>query len=249
MTKLYPSRTRGRQLGANGLFGFFAKGVLCSFLGVSSATAQVGTSLEQASNGTPEAPISAVDWVSTAITPQRGHYVENSSVPYRLVFNTLLQGPHRVVIAWDTKTNGRHATDYLTHYNRLQPHNQFGAHNVPETIQPLRDISGGPAGPSTFPIPGPNLPQSSFNALPPNQRVFHIYNGAIIAANYVTEGDLTNPSAESRIAIDFVADDTPVLIFFGGHLASKAEWGTGRTVAGVPGAAYRMRVAELDGLP
>src|SRR5688572_32417203 len=171
-------RVRGRQLGACGRCGFLKGGMLCLLLVLAAglAQAQLGTRLEQASNGTSDAPISAVEWVTTAITAQRGHFVEASSVPYRLVFETLLPGAHRIVIAWDTKTSGRHATDYLTHYNRLQPHNQFGAHNVPETIQPLRDISGGPQGPSTFPIPAPAIPGSSFNALPLNQRVFHIYN-------------------------------------------------------------------------
>lgn len=248
MMMLHPPRTRGRQLGANGLFGFLRTGGLCLLL-AGIAQAQVGTTLEQASNGTPDAPISAVDWVTTTITPQRGHFVEGSSVPYRLVFETLLPGAHRAVIAWDTRNNGRHATDYLTHFNRLQPHNQFGAHSVPETIQPLRDISGGPQGPSTFPIPAPNRPASSFHALPANQRNFHIYNGTITGAAYLTEGSVANPAAESRMAIDFVVNDTPVLILFGGHLAAKQEWGMGQTMAGVPDASYRMRLVESDGLP
>lgn len=225
--------------------------MLCLLLVLAAglAQAQLGTRLEQASNGTSDAPISAVEWVTTAITAQRGHFVEASSVPYRLVFETLLPGAHRMVIAWDTKASGRHATDYLTHYNRLQPHNQFGAHNVPETIQPLRDISGGPQGPSTFPIPAPAIPGSSFNALPLNQRVFHIYNGTITSATYLEQGTLENPAAETRMAIDFTANDLPVVILFGGHLASKSEWGVGDTAAGVQGLSYRLRLVEFDGLP
>ena len=245
MMKFYPPRSRGRQLG---IWGRFA--VALCFLLATVAQAQVGSTLEQASNGTAESPISAVEWVTTTITAQRGHYAEGSSIPYRFVFHPLIQGAHRVVIAWDTKTDGRHATDYLTRFNRLTPHNQFGAHNVPETIQPLQDISGGLDGPFTFPIPAPpSLPGSSFHGLPANQRMFHIYNGTITAATYVTEGSLANDAAESRMAIDFTANDSPVVLLFGGHLASKTEWGAGQTLSGVASAAYRVRVVELDGLP
>src|SRR5687768_5311443 len=114
--------TNSCALGTDGLLRFLGKGRVClSFLalGVLHVQAQMVIRLEQASNGTPEAPVSAVEWVNTTITPERGHYVEHSSLPYRLVFQTLLPGAHRVVIGWDTKNNGRHAIDYLTHYNRL----------------------------------------------------------------------------------------------------------------------------------
>jgi len=42
-----------------------------------------------------------------------------------------------VVIEWDTRAMGKHALDFLTSYERLLPHDQFGAHDTPETVQPL----------------------------------------------------------------------------------------------------------------
>jgi hypothetical protein len=245
MTNLY-------ALGTVGLSRILGRGGICLLfvgLAITQARAQLVIRLEQASNGTPEAPVSAVEWVNSRLTAERAHYVEHSSLPYRLVFEALVPGAHRVVIGWDTKTSGRHAMDYLTHYNRLLPHNQFGAHNVPETIQPLRNVSGGLDGPLTFPIPSPGLPESSFRGLPANQRMFHIYNGTITSAMYVAEDSLASDVAESRIAIDFVANQSPVMILFGGHLAAKAEWGAGQTAAGESGGEYRMRLVELDGLP
>ncbi|HTD86479.1 MAG TPA: hypothetical protein VK850_07865, partial [Candidatus Binatia bacterium] len=112
MMKSYPPQSRGRQRWAKRAVVFFAMGVVCLSL-AGKANAQLGARIEQASNGTPDAPISAVDWVNTTITAQRGHYVEGSSIPYRLVLDTVLPGTHRVVIAWDTQTSGRRVTDYL----------------------------------------------------------------------------------------------------------------------------------------
>src|SRR3954469_17058382 len=138
MTMLYPPRDRGFQIGAMWLSGFVrqaARWMCVLLLGNVIAQAQLNT-LQQAGNGTPEVPVSAVEWVNTRITSQEGHYVEGSSIPYRLVLDPILPGAHRVVIAWDTKINGRHNIYYLTFYKRLLPHNQFAAHNVPESIQP-----------------------------------------------------------------------------------------------------------------
>ena len=70
------------------------------------AEAEGSNTLEQASNGTSDVPISAVDWVNTRITAQEGHYVEGSSIPYRLILDPILPGTHRVVIAWDEAVNG-----------------------------------------------------------------------------------------------------------------------------------------------
>ena len=252
MTTLYPPRDRGFQIGAMWLSGFVrqaARWMCVLLLGNVIAQAQLNT-LQQASNGTPEVPVSAVDWVDTRITSQEGHYVEGSSIPYRLVLSPILPGAHRVVIAWDTKISGRHNIDYLTFYNRLLPHNQFGPHNVPETIQPLRDTSGGFQEPASFAIPRPlSLASSSFDNLAAGQRQFQIYNATINDASYLNEGSLAAGDAETRLAIDFTANDTQVAILFGGHLATKLEWGAGQSASGVTGQEYRMRVVELDGLP
>src|SRR5690349_10832962 len=105
MTMLCPPRRRGHQHGVMGLSGFWGKAVLCLsatvlVLVTVAGRAQV-SALEQGSNGTSDVPISAVDWMSSTITAQRGHYVEGSSIPYRLILSPLVPGNHRVVIAWD----------------------------------------------------------------------------------------------------------------------------------------------------
>ena len=75
MTMLYPPRNRGFQIGAIGPSGFLRQAARCicvALLGNAIAQAQLNT-LEQASNGTPDVPVSAVDWVNTRITAQEGH--------------------------------------------------------------------------------------------------------------------------------------------------------------------------------
>src|SRR5436190_9403939 len=108
----------------------------------------------------------------------------------------LALGPHRVVIEWATQQGGKHAIDYLTHYERMRPHNQFGAHDRPEIVDPLAGLSGTFAAPRAFPAPLPSSsdspvpgqPGKSFLALPAAERVLTIWNGAITNAAYLQEG-------------------------------------------------------------
>src|SRR5262249_3127535 len=111
--------------------------------------------LWQARNGPPDLPTSPVDWVKGNPGPFNAHLVEGYSVPYRLVMTGLSPGRHALVIEWDTRQGGKNAIDYLTHYDRLTPHNQFGAHTNAEIIRPLDGLSGAIVSSNSFPIPEP----------------------------------------------------------------------------------------------
>jgi hypothetical protein len=224
------------------------------WLGAQSAPA-AQADLWQARNGTPTAPLDPVDWVKGNVGQANSHYVEGYSAPYRLVMSGLALGPHRVVIEWDTQQGGKHGIDYLTHYERMRPHNQFGAHDRPETVDPLAGLSGTFAAPRAFPAPLPSSsdspipgqPGKSFLALPAAERVLTIWNGAITNAAYLQEGPLTSPAAAAQLAIEFVAESDTVVLAWGGHLATKTDWGAGFSAADISGSAYHMRKIDLDG--
>ena len=90
-------------------------------------------------------------------------------------------------------------------------------------------------------------PAASFEALPQSERSLTIWNGTITNVAYLAEDDLAASAASTRLAIDFAALDSSVVIAWGGHIASRFDWGAGRTVGGTSGSSYHTRLISLDG--
>src|SRR4030095_2459478 len=112
--------------------------------------------IDQGQNGTVAIPISPVEWVNGNVNSSKAHYVEGYSVAYRMVCTGLSTGAHNLKIEWDIRSNGKAGLDYITHFERLSPHNQFGAgHTTPEIVDPLSDQTG-ITSTNTFPIPAPS---------------------------------------------------------------------------------------------
>lgn len=190
------------------------------------------------------------------------HYIEGHSISYRsLITGVAIGKVYEYVIEYDTKHSGRMAIDYITHFQRLLPHTQFG--HPAETINPLIFESGSneylltPTSTNTFAIPPPlqdstpvaGQPQTSFNALSANDKLFTIYNGLITAIEYVREEPLTTSATESKtsVRIRFTAHDDSVVLAWGGHIASQEDWffipgtTTPRSAAGISGSPYHTR--------
>jgi hypothetical protein len=207
--------------------------------------------LDQAHNGGIGDPvIDPVEWDNGDANRNNSHFLEGQSIPYRLVLSGLSAGTHHVVtIGWDITNSGKNAFDYITSFQRIN-----------ETVDPLSGLSGIPNSPSTFPIPAPtqnltinsNLePLTSFNALPSSEKQMTIYNGTITTMYYNTEGDPTQAQSETRITIEFdVAAGTgtkDVVLSWGGHIASRADWGVGNSASAIDGSPYHTRFIDLDG--
>jgi hypothetical protein len=196
------------------------------------------------------------------------HYVESHSISYRsLLTGCTVNRAYQYVIEYDTKHSDRMAIDYLTHFQRLLPHDQFG--HDPEVINPLIVESGnkeyimGTVGqPDTFGFPVPssvgspvaNLPTNSFLALPKEERVLTAYNGDITNIQYVFQQSLTNGKTESmtRVIITFTAKKDSVMLAWGGHIANRNEWGfiepghIPRSAGGISGSPYHMRQISMN---
>ena len=223
--------------------------------GTTTSALAASADLWQARNGPSDSPKSPVQWAKGNAGPANSHYIEGHSIPYRMVMTGLTNGPHTLVIEWDTKHKGKHAIDYITHYDRLAPHHQFGGHVTAEVINPLDGIAESFGNPSEFSIPAPSTlgspapaqPAVSFQTLPAAERVMTIWNGAITRLAYVTEETLADESGVTRLAIDFVAADRTVVIAWGGHIASKLDWGSGNSATSIEGSPYHVRKIDLDG--
>lgn len=165
--------------------------------------------------------------------------------------------PITIIFGYDTKHSDKHAIDYLTHYDRIDnpSHNSVFGHTQ-ETINPTNGVSGvsGSAN-DTFPIPAPSSagspvtgqPTSSFNVLPDDERVMSIWNGDITSMAYVFQEDLTASQSETQISVTFTASSSTVVLAWGGHIATREDWGYNATgipmsAGGISGSPYHMRL-------
>jgi hypothetical protein len=228
--------------------------------------------LDQIRNGTVEAPINPADWVNGNAGASNSHYIEGQSIPYRMRLSNISIGPHTIDVEWDIKHSSTNAIDYITTVVRTPPQ------NVVEVINPCRDVSPctdavsptqltGLNGFTTFDIPAPipslNVPpgpdpepQTSFAALPAADKKFRIYNGVINSITYINNadgnlGDLTASQSSTRIRIGFTASNATVVLAWGGHIASRNDWGftagVPNSAGGISGSPYHTRLIAFDG--
>src|SRR5206468_11928589 len=132
--------------------------VSCAFTLTGVAAANPSTSLEQVRNGqASSATTPTTAWANGNAGSSNSHYLESHSDAYRCVMDQLPTDGTTIelVIGYDVKRGGYYAMDYLTHYQRLQPHVGF-AHTGAEVINPLDGVSGVPATFTTAPIPIPS---------------------------------------------------------------------------------------------
>jgi hypothetical protein len=213
--------------------------------------------LDQARNGGSNSPTSPVDFQNGNLGGSQAHYLEGHSVPYRCVMTNMPIGTSvTVTLEYDVKHGGHEALDYLTQYDRLLPHVALHG-STQEVVNPLAGLGLVSPTIATYPIPVPGAlntpvagqPTTSFNALPSSKRVMTIYNGTITNIAYVTQGDLadaTNQSA-TQINITFTPNNTTVVLAWGGHVASRSDWGylpdaSARSAGGISGSPYHMRL-------
>ncbi|MFH0853127.1 MAG: SdrD B-like domain-containing protein [bacterium] len=202
--------------------------------------------LDQCKNGgVGDPPISPCDWVNGNLNEQHAHYVEGDSVPYRMTLTDISVGaPHELIIGFDVKHSGKHALDYLTNNDRIA-----------EVVDPCDGVT--PCVPGTagdIPSPTDLIGSASFANLEVaegNQQI-KIWNGAISSITYVDEGDLTQDNSEAQVSIIFTVTDPTAVISWGGHIASRLDWGyelggEPKSAGGINGSPYHMRNKDLDG--
>lgn len=239
---------------------------LSTFTGTITQVHAQSANLDQGANGKSTAPLSPVDWVNGNLNDQQAHFLEGYSVPYRAILTDLVVNKtYTLVIGLDVMNGGKHALDYITQFQRLEPHGVF-LHTA-ETVNPLLNITGFPPGYFTStdvePIPTPSSagspvtgqPSASFSALTAAERVMTGYNANITSVVYASEGSLTASQSETVINITFTALKETAVLAWGGHIASVFDWGkdpvTGETnsASAINGSPYHMRLKNwiIDG--
>jgi hypothetical protein len=213
--------------------------------------------LDQYRNGSASNPVvTGSNWVNGNAGASNSHYTEGMSIPYRCVMTGLPTGtPITITFGYDVKHSDHMAIDYLTHYNRLQPHVIYG--HPAEPLNPVAGTGLNPAVFTTFAVPAPLAnqligfdlePQTSYNSLPAGEADMTLYNGTITSISYdLPLADLSALQSEQRISITFTVNGPTAVLAWGGHIGSRVDWeydinGDPLSAGGISGSPYHMRL-------
>ncbi len=213
---------------------------------------QPAANLDQIRNGSADDPWNPARWVNGNSGEQNSHWVEGFSIGYRTVMTNMPIGQEvTLTLGYDVKHSGRHALDYLTHYDRIEPHDPFehlanGFGFEKETIDPTIGVDGIVEGAprsdaATIPVPpfatspvGTQPSDSYFKLLnaTPSDLEMSIWNGnfAIAAGQsssifYGPEGNLQESNQTQLINVTFIPTAETVILAWGGHIADRRDWG------------------------
>jgi uncharacterized repeat protein (TIGR01451 family) len=229
--------------------------------------AQPAANLDQVRNGAFDSPISPADWVNGNVGSQTGHYVEGYSIPYRCTMTDMPIGATvMLTIEYDIKHSSKNAIDYLTNYSRINdPSHQLVFGHSPEVIDPLIGVTGVTGPNSSFIIPAPSSagspvpgqPTTSYNNLVGNETSngvrMLLFGGTITNIAYNVQGDLTVADSSTSINVTLVTGSATEVLAWGGHIASRADWGftngVPNSAGGISGSPYHMRLLEWHLIP
>lgn len=207
-----------------------------------SITNAASANIDQCRNGSLDSAndCSADNWVNGNLNGSQAHFLEGDSVPYRIVFdglNTAVE--HNVTIQWDTTEGGKHAIDYLTTVDRTEPlaNPCYGVPNCTPgafsefTIPPDPNVIAGFSGNNVSQIGGE----------------FRLYGGTLLTTSgYTLLHDYTTTSHTS-ITIKFSTTVPNPVLTWGGHIATRNDWGVGNSAVAINGSPFHMRLLDLDG--
>src|SRR5262245_35371225 len=181
----------------------------------------------------------ATQWENGNLGASKSSYFEGDTIPYRIKFDNLSLAPatHNITIAWDTTKGGKHAIDYITTYNQTVA-----------DANPCLGVSGCNAGSfSTFAIPAD--PQVTGAGVTPIAGNFRMYGGTITAVSAYTYPDGAGFAGDksASITITFTASVTNPVLAWGGHIATRGDWGPGNSAVTISGSPYHTSSGDLDG--
>ena len=175
-------------------------------------------------------------WINGNLGASKSHYAEGDSISYRLMFSGLSAGTHVVTIEWDTTKGGKHAIDYLTTYNRSVNSN------------PCEGVAGCNQGVfNAFVIPAD--PQVTGASVTPVAGEFRLFNGTITGVSAYSYADGTGFAGDksARITLTFTTAVANPVLAWGGHIATRLDWGSANSAVSISGSPYHTRLIDLDG--
>ena len=179
---------------------------------------------------------SATQWVNGNLGASKSIYFEGDSIPYRMKFDNLPLSSHTVIIEWDTTKSSKHAIDYITTWNRTVADSD-----------PCLGVSGCSAS-TTFPIPAD--PQVTGAGVTQAAGHFTFFGGTItsVSAYSYSNGAGFTGDKSASIAVTFTPTVANPVLAWGGHIATRADWGNNNSAVAISGSPYHTRLISLDGV-
>ena len=241
-------------------FGLVGLSILTIFVfaGGASAAVHPSATLEQCSNIAVTCDSDAHDaqWQTGNLGQSNSSYLEGESVPYRATFKDLTVGQtYMATLQWDTTQSGKHAIDYPTSYDRTELTAMAcagiacGGTNAslaipmdPEVASAgVTQLSGQyiRAFGASFPANNSSVPNSG--------NLCGVLSTCTITSNpssYSHDGTFAGNSS-AGFNVYFTATHTTSVLAWGGHIASRADWGNGHSAVGISGSPFHMRLLDL----
>jgi hypothetical protein len=195
-------------------------------------------------------------WTNGNLNSNNSTYQEDDATVQRLLISGLAQGSHTVVLQYGTTKGGKHAYDFLTDdtYSETVTNADF--------CEGLTDF----ASCSTLTPVQSNLIPADTNAsghdTARTQRHFKVRNAtnvsvgtpALVSGSYGSDSE-TSVAVTFNVDTNTCADSKttggvktcPVLITWGAHVSTQADWGSGSSAVNISGSPYHVAISELDG--
>ena len=189
-------------------------------------------------------------WTTGNLGSSNSTYPEGSIVPYRSVIANLTVGQtYRLDLSWDTTKSGKHALDYPASFD-----------GTVTTADPCAGVScSGSTAQLAIPI-DPSVTASGVTQMPGQAMWARGATFVTAGATVANTGDLcatssctigSNPTAYSLtgtyagdsttgFAVHITATSTTAVVSWGGHVATRRDWGAGSSAATISGSPYHM---------
>lgn len=255
--RIIPFQRIGRGAGdviARGFFRCVRRVLVAAALGSllpAGASAAVSASLSQCGNLASGSPADC-SWQNGNLNANQAHWLEGDSVPYQLVMSGLTpNASYTVTIGYDTTKGGKHAIDYLTSYDRTMAGGTPAMAPTNGAANPCFGVSGCTTPPNTFAVPqDPNVTSTGVTPVGGN---FALFNGTITAVSgYSLSGSYTSDS-QTNVTVTFTAgpanagSKTNAVLAWGGHIATRADWGQGSGAVNITGSPYHTLLVSFSG--
>jgi hypothetical protein len=212
----------------------------------------IGINIEQCANGPLSAPIhcnvsSGNDgWARGNVNESKSHYYEGDSLPIRIVADGLTIGDsYTVTIGYDYTKGGKYATDYLTDYDRTES----------VMNDPCVGVSGCTLTPeNNIGIPLDPQVAAGFDGVPMTSDDITQISGSFSCfgctftgvSGYSLSGSTAGDSSKT-LTLTFTADKTAIVIAYGSHISTRADWGLANSAINISGSPYHNYIVDFPG--
>jgi uncharacterized repeat protein (TIGR01451 family) len=186
-------------------------------------------------------------WVNGNINQSKANYFEGEAIPYRVVIDPAVIGhEYEITIGWDAVESGKNALDYLATYNQDVTAADPCSGDSLCTLAPPSSTAAIPA--DTRMQRGRDDIDGNDDDISQTPGEFTVWGGNIVSVggyNYPTDFSYAG-THELTITLRIEATADNVVLAWGGHMASRLDWGIANGVVNLRGSPFHMRASGSE---